>query len=335
MPGEGDIYPSTTFLSPGIVHRLRDPLAFPLRYRAAQSLSIMEDLGNDVEIVLLPVADEDLDAEPRTKPTQPVEFKKTAYQADYGDQLIARATVAGIAHGTLAPGDDPGTLLMFEFRFISMQKGRRFTSCNIAVSFEDSDKQGDLCPEVWRVSPEGVFALHKSSRQRTVKISGNAGLRAGVSALGASLGTAWEMETVENKDEWTRLSGTRKELGRNNKDDAVVWAMQENSLDKSGIPTFLRAAVLLRREAEVPFNFVIKIRAQVDMGGLDELRTLFGKKKVERVSPVKIDSSVDPKTLKVATLDPKLVDLTKMDELDLNTQADVALITLLQAEREG
>jgi hypothetical protein len=289
----------------------------------------MEELGNDMDIVLLPMADEDLDAEPRTKPSQPVEFKKTPYQADYGDQLITRATVAGITHGTLAPSEDPGTLLLLEFRFISMQSGRRFTGCNITISFEDSDKRDEFCPEVWRVSPEGAFALRKSSQQRSTKYSGNAGLNAGMSALGASLGTAWEMKTVENKDQWTRLSGTRKELGRNNKDDAVVWAMQENSRDKSGIPTFVRAAVLLRREADVPFNFVIKIRAQVDMGTLNDLRTLFGKQKVERVSPVRIDSSVDPKTLKVASMDPKVVDLTRMDELDLDTLADVTLVTLL------
>jgi hypothetical protein len=289
----------------------------------------MEELGKDIDIVLVPVADENLAAEPRTKPTQPVEFRKTPYQADYSDQLIARATVAGIAHGTLAPSEDPGTLLIFEFRFISMQKGRRFTGCNITISFEDSDKQGHLCPEVWRVSPEGVFALHKTSRQRSVKISGNAGIYAGMSALGASLGTNWEVKTIEDQEEWTELSGTRKELGRNDKDDAVVWTMQENSLDKSGIPTFLRAAVLLRREAEEPFNFLIKIRAQVDLGGLGGLRTLFGKQKVERVSPVKIDSSVDPKTLKVASVDPKVVDLTKMDELNLDTLVDVALVTLL------
>lgn len=288
----------------------------------------MEELGNDIDIVLLPAADEDFDAEPRTKMSQPVEFKKTLYQADYGDRLIARATVVGIAHGTLAPGEDPGTLLMFEFRFISMKTGRRFTGCNITISFEDLDNQGDLCPEVWKVSPEGSFALHKSSRQRSVTISGNAGLHGGMSALGASLGTAWEMNTVEDKENWTRLSGTRKELGRNNKDDAVVWTMQENNVDKSGIPTFLRAAVLLRREAEEPFKFSVKIRAQVDMGGLDGLRTLFGKK-VERVSPVKIDSSVDPKTLKVASIDPKVVDLTNMDELNLDTLADVTLVTLL------
>jgi hypothetical protein len=109
----------------------------------------------------------------------------------------------------------------------------------------------------------------------------------------------------------------------------VLWAMQENSLDKSVIPTFLHAAVLLRRKAEDSFNFLIKTSAQVDMGDLGGLRTLLGKKKVERGSPVKIDSSVYPKTLKVASVGPKVVDLIKMDELNLGTLVDMALVTLL------
>ncbi|KAI0466817.1 hypothetical protein F4859DRAFT_496023 [Xylaria cf. heliscus] len=288
----------------------------------------MEDLGNYIDIILLPVADEDTDATPRTKPSQSIEFNKTPYQAEYGDQLISRAAIAGITHGTLAPGEDPATLLIFEFRFLSMRKGRRFTGCNINITFEDSEKQGDLCPEVWGVSPEGAFRLHKSLQQRSVTIAGNAMLQTGISGPGASLGTTWELKTLEDRQDWARLSGTRKELGRNNRDDAVVWAMEENSQDKSGIPTFLRAAVLLRRETEEPFSFLIKIRAQVDMGGFN-LRTVFGKKKVERVSAVRIDSSIDPKTLKVPSLDAKLVDLTRMDELDLSTLADVAIATLL------
>lgn len=44
--------------------------------------------------------------------------------------------------------------------------------------------------------------------------------------------------------------------------------MKENAIDKSGIPTFLRGGVLLRREAEIPFSFLIKISAHVDIGGL-------------------------------------------------------------------
>lgn len=292
------------------------------------ALDNMDDLDNELEIVLNPIADDDLDAEPHTKQSKPAEFQKTAYQADYNDQLIVRATVAAVAHGLLAPGEDPATLLVFEFRFVSMRKGRRFTECNINVTFEDSEGRPMLCPEVWKISPEGVFGLHKSSQERSTKISASAGINAKFSGLGGDVGIAWVMESTDVKEDWASLSGTRKQLGRHNKDDAVVWAMGENTLSKGGIPTFLRTATLLRREAEVPFNFLIKIRAQVDMGGLD-LRTLFGKKKVERITPVRIDSSVDPKTLKVASVDPKVVNLTQMDKLDLSTLSDVTLITPL------
>ncbi|RYP70536.1 hypothetical protein DL769_004929 [Monosporascus sp. CRB-8-3] len=293
----------------------------------------MEELGKDLDIILLPAADGKTDAEPHGK--QP-EFRKTAEQTNYGDRLLTRANIVGVTHGNLLPGGDPATLLILEFRFLSMQKGRRFTSCNITVKFEDSGGDADFCPEVWRMVPEGVYALHKTEKVRTVKIMGKAGIQGpSVETVGANTGVSWEREETDKVEAWTQLTGTRYQLGGGGeKDDAMIWVMQENGAKKTGIPTFLRAAVLLRREADVPFNVTISVKAKVDFNvsqTVSDLRGLIGKPRVVRVPPrpLGIDAAVDPRLLKVATADPKVVDLTKLDELDIAQFADVMLITLL------
>uniref|UniRef100_A0A093X7X1 Ankyrin-3 n=1 Tax=Talaromyces marneffei PM1 TaxID=1077442 RepID=A0A093X7X1_TALMA len=282
----------------------------------------MESIAEDLNIPLLPSGG-DSDAIPRTEDPK---FRKTPYQAEHGDSLLARANIVGITHGTMNPGGDPATLIVFEFRFLSMNSKRRYTDCHITIAFEDSDGDVNFCPEVYRVSPDGLFGILPTQRSREVTFGGNAGFLFGPSVgPSANAGFLWELKQTETIIDSARLSGTRKELGDSDKDDAVVWAMQENSRTKSGVPTFLRTAVLLRREADVPFNVSIKVRANVDFSLADaaaDLRSLFGKKRVERVRPVQIDASVDLAQLKVSTLDPKKADFTKLDELDLEQMAD-------------
>lgn len=287
----------------------------------------MEDLNKDLDIFLLPEGEED--AEFRTKEPK---SRHNAFQADYGDALLAKANVVGITHGYLTPEGHPASLLVFEFRFISMQKSRRFTSCQITVQFEDSDGDVELCPEVHKIAPDGVFALHKTSTQKHVKLSANAGLNVGSGPASANAGVAWETSEVQKSHNWTRLMGTRKELGNADKDDAVIWSMDENEATKGGVPSFLRTAVLLRREADVPFSYLIKIRARADFRVADvasDLRSLLGKKKVDRVAPIKIDSDANLKLVRAATENPTDVDLTQLDGLDIGEFAQVTLITLV------
>ncbi|KAI1124913.1 hypothetical protein F5Y10DRAFT_284704 [Nemania abortiva] len=283
----------------------------------------MEYLGNNIDIILLPGANEDNDAEYGIRPNQ---LKRTPYQEGYGNQPIVQTTVSGIAHGTLEPDEYPATLLVFEFHLLSMKKGLRFTGCRITILFEDAYKPWNLGPEVWQMSPEGTFALDESAQQRSVKISHNAGFHVAMSTK-ASIGSAWEMEKVGHEEECMTLSGRRKILGHNSRDDAVVWVMEENSGNKSEIPTFLRGAVLLRCESEEPFSFSIKIGAQVDDDKLG-VCNIFGEKKAEWVSPVTRNLLIDPETLRVPPVDPRKVDLSRMDKLDLSDLADVILVTL-------
>ncbi|KAI2629597.1 hypothetical protein GGR54DRAFT_269185 [Hypoxylon sp. NC1633] len=291
----------------------------------------MEEIGKDFDILLLPEGDA-ADAELRARKP---EFRQAAEQTHYGDRLFTKANVVGVTHGTLSPGGSPATLLILEFRFISMQQGRRFTNAKVTVKFEDSDGDIDSTPEPFRVVPEGAYALRRTECQRTVKIVGNANLNATFAGSGASIGLLWEREQNETPEDWAQLTGTKYQTSSYDKDDAVIWYLQENSTIKSGIPTLLRTAVLLRRTVDdAPFNVTIDVRAKVDFSlsqAVSDIRGLFGKTKVVRVPPrpLGIDTAIDPKLLNVATADPKSVDLESLDDLEIGQFADVVLITLL------
>lgn len=279
----------------------------------------------EIDVFLFPQGDEG--SAFRTKNSPGETFRRVLI--DRGEALIARATVVGITNGTLNSDDDPATLLVFEFRFVSMKSSRRFIRSTITLTFEDASGNPKLHPEVYRIAPEGSFALNKTTTVKNIKQSANAGLNAGFSGVGGNAGYVWEMEESKDRDHWTRLSGVKKLLLREYGDDnAVIWSLEENKDKMDGIPSFFRAAVLLRRLDDVPFRFTIKVRTDVDF--ISEIRTLVGLEKPDPVDPVEIDPNVDPKDVRVASLDPKKVDLTNMEALNLGEHADVVIATMLQ-----
>ena len=86
----------------------------------------------DFDIFLLEGADEE--AAFRTKNPDYKKFRTVVVQANRGEALTARASIAGITHGKLSREGDLATLITLEFRFISMQASRRFTSCSITLN---------------------------------------------------------------------------------------------------------------------------------------------------------------------------------------------------------
>ena len=98
-------------------------------------------------------------------------------------------------------------------------------------------------------------------------------------------------------------------------ENAAVWTLEENQDKKDGILTFMCAAVLLRRVDDIPFNFTINIRTDVDFIG--RVRTLFGLERTDPIDPVEIDPGQLHGTRgghgRVASLDPDKYDLAALD----------------------
>ncbi|QYS95165.1 hypothetical protein H0G86_002475 [Trichoderma simmonsii] len=280
----------------------------------------------DVEIELHPVGPDG--NEFRTKPGK--EFSSVVAQSNRSDALLMRANIANITHGELTPDGEPATLLIFEFRFISMQSSRRFTSCIISVIFTDANGDPELQPEVYRIAPEGVFALNKTSLKKSVTLSVDGRVGGQASPFSANAGYKWEMTERKQKDYWTRLSGTKKLLRGSHHDDAAMWSMEENKNTKDGIPTFLRTAILLRRDTDEPFSLTVEVTSEVDFMSELVSRSLFGRKKVDEVRPTEISAGDDPHDLRIESLDPSVVDLTNMGRLNLSDHANVIIATMIE-----
>jgi len=133
---------------------------------------------------------------------------------------------------------------------------------------------------------------------------------------------------VEETQHATTLVGVKRLFADGGKDNSVIWNLEEDQVNKQGIPSFLRAAVLLRRRDDVPFCFTIAVETGVDFGG--QVRRLLGLEKRDPVDPVELDNETDLEELSITSLDPATVDVKNMRVMDIGKHADVVLTTLLQ-----
>jgi len=247
---------------------------------------------------------------------------------DRGETLVLRASLASVTHGDFTPDGDAASLLVFEFNFLSMNSGRRFKKACITLTFNDASGHLQNRPEVWAVAPQGKVAINKTTSTKDVKQEFKAGISAGAAGASGELGYVWEASQVKEKVHATTLTGVKRLLNENwGKDNAAIWTIEEDSVTKCGVPSFLRAAVLLRRRADVPFEFLIDVEYDTDLKGV--FKRLMGQEKPDPVDPVQLGGDTDLDELSIATLDPGTVDLTNMKEMDIGKQADVVLATLL------
>ncbi|KAI4858528.1 hypothetical protein F4820DRAFT_442297 [Hypoxylon rubiginosum] len=247
---------------------------------------------------------------------------------DRGNQPFTKITIVSITHGKLTKDDDFATLLVFELRFIATG-GRRFMSAEVIFRFEDSERQMIRDPVVHTISPYGKWAINKTVKVQNVKHGANASINAGIELAGAEAGVSWELEEIKTREFYTALTGKKRVMEKTYGDDnTAIWKLGENEERADGIPTFMRAAVLLRRPEDVPFTFRVDVRTDVDFIG--EVKTLFGWEKRDPIDPVEIDPGRFPKASvpAVKAQDPKIYNLEEMGTWDVKEVADVSVVTL-------
>jgi hypothetical protein len=250
-----------------------------------------------------------------------------------GKQLSAKVDIVGVTHGEFAEIDDFATLLVFELRFLA-KAYRRFKQATVMIRFEDAQGQTARDPVVHTIAPEDKWALNKTERVQNVKWGVNAGVSAGVEPAGTEAGVVWEVEKTKNSKYYTVLSGEKRVMRRGwiGEANTVIWTLEENEHTSDDIPTFLRAAVLLRRPGNVPFSFMVKVRTDVDFVG--EIKTLFGLERKDPIDPVETDPGNLHKAGRatIRSLDPKVHNLEKMDRLILKKVAGVMAVTVLDGD---
>ncbi|KAI1878941.1 hypothetical protein JX265_003118 [Neoarthrinium moseri] len=248
---------------------------------------------------------------------------------DRGDVLAVRAALASVTHGDYTSNGYAATLLVFEFTFLSMKQSRQFKTAKIILTFEDASGNLKNRPEVVTIAPAGKFFINKTTEKRDINQSANASINGSIAGVGGSVGYTWDMSQTKDTDHATTLVGTKRLFADWGKDDGVIWNLEEDDVKSAGIPSFLRAAVLLRRRNDVPFRFTIQVETGVDFEG--KFRRMLGLEKPDVVDPVELDKDTDLDDLGITSLDPNAegVDLGNMAGMDIARHTHVVLASLL------
>ncbi len=199
-----------------------------------------------------------------------------------------RCSCLDVVHGDFSPsGDLSATLLVLQFRFDPRKRARRFQSVNIELEFK-SMQLGETGPEVFAIWPNGRMSLMATTQHedKTKNLSlqlGGAGPVGGLTATGT---VGWEKSISRNMSDQTTVTGSIDLKGRNfGPSNCVSWTLLENETTRTGVPEVIRAAVLLKRTDDCPFQCVVKIDAKVDI--MSTLERMFGGKgRVPRDDPV-------------------------------------------------
>lgn len=215
---------------------------------------------------------------------------------DRGNELMVQADLREVIHGCLSPSGQPASLIITDFQFIPGKSNRRFRSATIIMRFAAITDSSAIDPEVFDIAPKGHFSIQPTKKAVELTRSANVSLQGGAGGLSTGGGLGWELKESSDKEDRTSISGTmrleRRSCGAKN---TAQWVLMENHTQKTGIPTLIRTAVLLRRAptaADQQFQATVEITASVDtVSSLENFRDrVFGKVPVD--DPVIFDPTI-------------------------------------------
>jgi hypothetical protein len=235
------------------------------------------------------------------------------------------AVVYGYRHATIhgeledTEGEQKaGSLIILDWNFLSRDPRKRFKFVRVNVVFAGPEgcKAWEE-PAVHQIAPRGSCALLKTTYTENNKKSLEATFGAEFGGkLDAKLG--YEVSTSTKVADKLRLSGQpyldfttgpERDPDRLN---AVEWNFFENESQKSGVPTYVRTAILLSRENDYDFTATFTIRAKIgtltDIGA--KLKKLLGRK--EEDDPIVFAPGTKEKTV----YDSHVNELHKINLLD-------------------
>jgi hypothetical protein len=236
-----------------------------------------------------------------------------------------RCSCLDVIHGLFSVESGAfATLIVLQFRFDPRKRARRFESVDISLQFGGM-KPGDGGPEVYAIAPREKLSLVPTTQHEEVKR--NASLQFGgaapVGGLTATGTVGWERSVSRDTSDQTTVTGSIDLMGRNwGKSNCASWTLLENQTAKTGVPTSMRTAVLLKRKDESPFQCVVKIDASVDFKSALE-RVFGGKGREPKDDPVLFDPELEP------TNNLRKYDIEELGAFDLESVCDVTVATVL------
>lgn len=180
-----------------------------------------------------------------------------------------------IIHGSLEHGGDPATLIVMRLTFEPQKRSRRARKAVVKFRFSSGDGQSDeRRPEVLSIAPKGVHTFDESTVTTTRALS--VGPSVSVSVSGAH---------------WVTRDGSDPGLVTGSCNyDCATWTVVEADITKSGIPSLLQVAILLRRGSQKRFQMITELK--VDVTGNSFEQALLGRQPQD--DPVIFDPVLPP-----------------------------------------
>ncbi len=286
-----------------------------------EDLSTTDELPS-FDIGLFPTGDEGSSFRTQNDPSAPLQ--RSNYIERKGAVDI-RCSCIDVIHGLFSAESEVfATLIVLQFRFDARKRARRFESVDISLEFGGM-KPGEGGPEVYAIAPEGRMSLVPTTQHEEVKRSGSLQLggAAPVGGVTATGTVGWEQSVSRDTSDETTVTGSIDLKGRNwGKSNCASWTLLENKTTKTGVPTSMRTAVLLKRKDESPFQCVVKIDAKVDFKSSVE-RLFGGKGREPKDDPVLFDPELEP------TSNLRKYEIEELGAFDLESVCDVTFATKL------
>ncbi|KAI1372686.1 hypothetical protein F4677DRAFT_245580 [Hypoxylon crocopeplum] len=203
---------------------------------------------------------------------------------DRRDALRVLGKLTDVVHGRLDPdGDEPCSLAVFEFAALGQKPSRRrYREVQIELVFAAHGTEGrpraartnnaELSrwdPQVKALAPAGSKALLETTHTAGRKHAFEAFAEAGADPVAtAGVKYVYEISDVVERADRMVVEGAPAFVGRAaGKPNAARFVLRENASQRSGVPRFLRVAVLLVRRAGDSGLFVaeVNVRAHVSV----------------------------------------------------------------------
>jgi hypothetical protein len=206
--------------------------------------------------------------------------------------LSVQGSLVTVVHGKFAPGGPRATLIVARLELMSSHHCRRFSSAKISFHFRNNKKF--LNSSVHKIAPSGEIALNQSWYRLEEKVSAGGGGGLGIHPLAADVQAKYELTKALVRPDCGSLYGSTTTEGRSfGPKNTARWSMSQNESEKSGIPTHLYLAILLKRDNDEPFFADVKVNAEVDVLYKLEswIQDVGGKNKID---PIKFDPRKPP-----------------------------------------
>ncbi|KAI0182393.1 hypothetical protein EV127DRAFT_324113, partial [Xylaria flabelliformis] len=178
------------------------------------------------------------------------------------NSLTVQCDMTRVIHGAMDDGEVPATVIVFQFVFLPRSNKRCFKEVHITITLSAG--------HIKEITPYRNYHMLRSSKEQTLSHSLSPSLEAAFGPAKATMGYTWQRDENTELEDYTEVEGVMKQLGQNKivgkkRTNTVIWTLRENASIKSGIPSFMQAAILLHREnKEEKFSADIKIGGQVD-----------------------------------------------------------------------